>query len=45
MESIQPHDDYRLAFVGDPDGTVREPERDGTVEDDLFAGLGEVPVP
>ena len=27
MESIQPHDDYRLAFVGDPDGTVREPGR------------------
>jgi mycothiol S-conjugate amidase len=45
MESIQPHDDYRLAFVGDPDGTVRVPERDGSVEDDLFAGLGQVPVP
>ena len=45
MESIQPHDDYRLAYVGDPDGTVHAPERDGAVEDDLFAGLGEVPVP
>jgi mycothiol S-conjugate amidase len=45
MESIQPHDDYRLAFVGRPDGTVTEPVRDGTIEDDLFAGVGEVPVP
>jgi mycothiol S-conjugate amidase len=45
MESIQPHDDYRLAFVGEPDGTVRVPERDGAVEDDLFAGLGQVQVP
>jgi mycothiol S-conjugate amidase len=45
MESIEPHDDYRLAFVGDPDGTVRVPDRDGVVEDDLFAGPGEVPVP
>ena len=45
MESIEPHDDYRLAFVSDPDGTVRVPDRDGVVEDDLFAGPGEVPVP
>ena len=45
MESIQPHDDYRLAFVADPDGTVREPERDGAVEHDLFVGTGEASLP
>ena len=45
MESIQPHDDYRLAFLGDPDGTVRAPVVDGMVEDDLFAGVAEVPAP
>jgi mycothiol S-conjugate amidase len=36
METIQPHDDYRLALVGDPDGTIRTPEWDGTVGSDLF---------
>jgi mycothiol S-conjugate amidase len=45
MESIQPHDDYRLALVGDPDGSVREPDRDRAVEDDLFAGVGEASAP
>ena len=39
MESIQPHDDYRLALVGTPDGTVTEPVWDGTVETDLFLGV------
>ena len=39
MGTIEPHDDYRLAFVGDPDGTVRAAGWDGAVEADLFAGL------
>ncbi len=39
METIQPHDDYRLALTGDPDGTLREPATGGAVETDLFAGL------
>ena len=39
MESIQPHDDYRLALVGTPDGAVTEPVWDGTIETDLFAGV------
>ena len=39
MDAIHPHDDYRLAFVGAPDGTVTEAVWDGTVEDDLFAGV------
>ncbi len=39
MGTIQPHDDYRLAFVGAPDGTVSSVEWDGTVETDLFAGV------
>ena len=39
MDSIHPHDDYRLAFVGAPDGTVTEADWDGVVEDDLFAGV------
>jgi mycothiol S-conjugate amidase len=39
MGTIQPHDDYRLALVGDPDGTVRPAEWDGGVETDLFAGV------
>jgi len=39
MSAIQPHDDYRLAFTGTPDGTVTRAEWDGTVEDDLFAGV------
>ena len=38
MESIQPHDDYRLALLGDPDGTLHGPT-EGPVEDDLFAGV------
>ena len=38
METIQPHDDYRLALVGEADGTVREPPPD-VVETDLFAGV------
>ena len=39
MESIQPHDDYRLALVGTPDGTVTEPVWEGTIETDLFSGV------
>ena len=39
MAAIEPHDDYRLALVGTPDGALAEPEWDGTVETDLFAGV------
>jgi mycothiol S-conjugate amidase len=39
MGTIQPHDDYRLALVGDPDGGVVAPVWDGVVESDLFAGV------
>ncbi len=39
MGTIHPQDDYRLALVGAPDGTVTEPGSDGTVETDLFAGI------
>ena len=39
MESIQPHDDYRLALVADRDGSIHEPSPDAPVEDDLFAGV------
>ena len=39
MGSIQPHDDYRLAMVGTPDGAVSDVTWDGVVEDDLFAGV------
>ena len=39
MASIQPHDDYRLAMVGSPDGTVNPATWDGMVETDLFAGI------
>lgn len=39
MGTIQPHDDYRLALVGEPDGTVSAYEWDGVVETDLFAGV------
>ena len=39
MGTIHPQDDYRLALVGTADGTVTEPEWDGTVESDLFAGV------
>ena len=42
MASIQPHDDYRLAFTGTPDGTVTAARADGTVETDLFAGVDTV---
>ncbi len=39
MGTIQPHDDYRLALLGAPDGTVSAYEWDGVVETDLFAGV------
>lgn len=39
MESIHPHDDYRLALVGAPDGKVTVPEWDGSIETDLFSGV------
>ena len=42
MGTIEPHDDYRLALVGAPDGPVTAPEAGGAVEPDLFAGI---PVP
>ena len=42
MGTIQPHDDYRLALVGDPDGTVLAYEWDGVVETDLFAGVSAI---
>ncbi len=42
MGTIQPHDDYRLALVGDPDGTVSAYEWDGVVETDLFAGVSAI---
>ena len=42
MGAIEPHDDYRLALWGAPDGTVTAPDASEAVESDLFAG---VPVP
>jgi mycothiol S-conjugate amidase len=45
MDSIQPHDDYRLAFLGGPDGVVAAPEAGATVETDLFAGIPAPAVP
>ncbi|MHB1516779.1 MAG: mycothiol conjugate amidase Mca [Acidimicrobiales bacterium] len=41
MRTIEPHDDYRLARVAGPDGTVRAVTvaPDGPIEDDLFADL------
>jgi mycothiol S-conjugate amidase len=48
MRTIHPYDDYRLALVAGPDGTVAAPaERtDGSVETDLFEGVrSEGPVP
>ena len=46
MNSIHPFDDYRLALVVDPDGTIVAPATDGAagdpdraVETDLFAGV------
>jgi len=39
MATIQPHDDYRLALVATPDGTVAPREGDGVVETDLFDGI------
>jgi LmbE family N-acetylglucosaminyl deacetylase len=46
MRSIHPFDDYRLALVVDPDGTIAAPAADGAgddpawaVETDLFAGV------
>jgi mycothiol S-conjugate amidase len=43
MRTIHPYDDYRLALVADPDGSIRAPAESGTeagdqpVETDLFA--------
>jgi mycothiol S-conjugate amidase len=45
MRTIQPHDDYRLAMVGAPDGTVTPAGDDGAVETDLFAGIGGTTAP
>lgn len=39
MATIQPHDDYRLALRGAPDGSVTAVRWDGVVETDLFAGV------
>jgi len=39
MATIQPHDDYRLALRGGPDGSVTAVRWDGVVETDLFAGV------
>ena len=39
MATVQPHDDYRLAFTATPDGTVVAVTGDGSVETDLFAGV------
>ncbi len=39
MGTIQPHDDYRLALIGAPDGTVSAVDWDGVVEVDLFASV------
>jgi mycothiol S-conjugate amidase len=41
MGTIQPHDDYRLALVGSPDGTVTQAAWDGVVETDLFNATGD----
>ncbi len=39
MATVQPHDDYRLALRGAPDGSVTAVRWDGVVETDLFAGV------
>ena len=39
MATIQPHDDYRLALRGAPDGSVTAVRWDGVVETDLFDGV------
>ena len=45
MRTIHPYDDYRLALVAGPDGSIAAPGesdpggRDGPVETDLFAGV------
>ena len=42
MRTIHPYDDYRLALVAGPDGTISAPEAarfEGGVETDLFEGL------
>ena len=43
MRTIHPYDDYRLALVAGPDGSIVPPEPDaggdGPVETDLFAGI------
>ncbi len=43
MRTIHPHDDYRLAFVACRDGVVpAEAPTDGGLEEDLFAGIGDL---
>ena len=39
LRTIHPHDDYRLALVRQPDGTLSPPPADAELETDLFAGL------
>jgi mycothiol S-conjugate amidase len=39
MRTIHPHDDYQLALVRRPDGSLAPPGPDDEVETDLFAGL------
>ncbi len=39
MRTIHPHDDYHLALVRQPDGSLAPPPTDAGVETDLFAGL------
>ena len=39
MRTIHPHDDYHLAFVRQPDGSLAPPDPGAEVETDLFAGL------
>ena len=39
MRSIHPQDDYELAFVRQPDGTLAPPDPSPELETDLFAGL------
>ncbi len=39
MRTIHPYDDYRLALVARPDGTLETPPVPADVETDLFAGV------